>query len=128
MSPILRLGVSVVLVALACYTAGVVSVQRRRAVSRRALQFLLLGVFFDVTATVFMIIGSGKLVTLHGVIGYSALIAMVADTWFAYRHRAQAAEAPTPAWLHRYTRFAYAWWVVAFITGGVLAAMNRSGA
>lgn len=128
MSPILRLGVSVVLVALACYTLGVVSVQRSRSVSQRALRFLLLGVFFDVTATVFMIIGSGKLVTVHGVIGYSALAAMVADTWFAYRHRAQAGDGASPSWLHTYTRFAYAWWVVAFITGGMLAAMNRSAA
>jgi hypothetical protein len=128
MSPILRLGVSVVLVALACYTIGVVSAQRSRSVSSRALRFLLLGVFFDVTATIFMIIGSGKLVTLHGVIGYSALAAMVADTWFAHRHRATHGDAQTPSWLHTYTRFAYAWWVVAFITGGMLAAMNRAAA
>ncbi len=126
MSPILRLGVSVVLVALACYTLGVISAQRRKAISQRALGFLIAGVVFDITATVFMIIGSGNWITLHGVIGYSALAAMVADTWFAWRHRGQFGDGPTSDWLHRYTRFAYGWWVVAFITGGMLAAMNRA--
>jgi hypothetical protein len=128
MSAILRTGVSVVVVALACYTVGVVSEQRRGSVSRRALGFLVAGVFFDITATVFMIIGSGKLLTLHGVIGYSALAAMVAETWFAYRHRGRVGDGPTPRWLHLYTRTAYAWWVVAFVTGGVLVAVNRAAA
>jgi hypothetical protein len=128
MSPILRVGISVVLVALACYTVGVVSEQRRGSVSRLALGFLLAGVFFDITATVFMIIGSGRLVTLHGVIGYSALAAMLAETWFAHRHRGIVGDGPTPRWLHLYTRVAYAWWVVAFVTGGVLVAVNRAAA
>jgi hypothetical protein len=128
MSPILRLGVSVVLVALACYTVGVVSEQRRGSVSRRALGSLLAGVFLDVTATVFMIIGSGKLLTLHGTIGYSALGAMLAETWFAHRHRCRVGDGPTPRWLHVYTRVAYAWWVVAFVTGGVLVAVKRAAA
>jgi hypothetical protein len=126
MSPALRAGVSIVLLALACYTAGVLSAQRRRMISTRALRFLVAGVVFDVTATVFMIIGSGRVVTLHGVIGYSALAAMVADTWLAWRHRRAAGDGPVPGWLHRYTRGAYAWWVVAFVTGAALAAMSRA--
>jgi heme/copper-type cytochrome/quinol oxidase subunit 2 len=128
MSPILRAGVGIVLLALVSYTAGVLLVQRRRAVSSRALAFLLAGVVFDVTATICMIFGSGRLVTLHGVIGYSALAAMVVDTWFAWRHRRRAGDAITPMWLHRFTRFAYIWWVVAFVTGAMLAAMMREGA
>ena len=126
MSPILRLGVSVVVLALACYTLGVVAVQRSGHVSARAARLLLAGVVFDVTATAFMIVGSGRLLTLHGVIGYSALAAMLADTWFAFRHRRQHADAPTPRWLHLYTRAAYGWWVVAFVTGGLLVAMSRA--
>jgi hypothetical protein len=126
MSPILRLGVSIVLLALASYTAGVVTAQRARAISGRALSFLVAGVVFDVVATVCMIVGSGHLITLHGVIGYSALAAMVADTWFSFKHRRALGDAATPAWLHRYTRYAYAWWVIAFISGGLLVAINRA--
>jgi hypothetical protein len=126
MSPTLRAGVSIVLLALACYTIGVVAVQRRKAISARALRFLVAGVAFDVTATAFMILGSGRLVTLHGVIGYSALAAMVVDTWLSRRHRRTAGDGPVPAWLHRYTLGAYVWWVVAFVTGAVLVAASRA--
>lgn len=126
MSPALRAGVSIVLLALACYTAGVMAARRGRMISVRALRFLIAGVVFDVTATVFMIIGSGRMITLHGVIGYSALAAMLADTWLAWRHRQAFGDGPTPSWLHGYTTGAYAWWVVAFITGAVLAAMTRA--
>ena len=125
MSPALRAGVSIVLLALASYTAGVLIAQRRKAISSRALALLVAGVVFDVTATVFMIIGSGRMVTLHGVIGYSALAAMVADTWLAWRHRRAFGDAAVPQWLHLYTRGAYAWWVLAFVTGAALAAMSR---
>ena len=126
MSPILRLGVSVVFVALACYTAGVVAVRRDGAVSRRGMRFLLAGVVFDIVATVFMIIGSGRVITLHGVIGYSALSAMLVDTWFAWQHRRRFHDGPAPRWLQRYTWAAYAWWIVAFVTGSVLAVMSRT--
>jgi len=128
MSPVLRVGVSVVFVAFSCYTIGVISEQRRQLVSRMAMGFLLAGVVFDITATVCMIIGSKQLLTLHGFIGYSALAAMATETWFANRHRSLEGDGPTPRWLHLYTRAAYAWWIVAFITGGVLVAMNRAAA
>lgn len=82
--------------------------------------------FFDITATVFMIIGSGKLLSLHGLLGYSALAAMVTDTVLAWRHRATSGDGPTPRWLHLYTRLAYGWWVVAFISGGLLVAASRA--
>jgi hypothetical protein len=122
----LRLGVSIVLLALVSYTIGVVSAQRAHTIPRRALFFLAAGVVFDVVATVCMIIGSGHLLTLHGLIGYSALAAMLADTWFSMQHRRTAGDAPTPSWLHRYTRYAYAWWVIAFISGGLLVALSRA--
>jgi hypothetical protein len=122
MSPILRAAVLVVTLALICYTVGVLTQQRRHAVTRLALAFLLAGVTLDITATALMIASSGKWMTLHGAIGYSALAAMLADTWWAWRHRTRHGDAATPRWLHLFTRGAYAWWVVAFITGGMLAA------
>jgi hypothetical protein len=125
MNPILRLGVSIVLLALASYTVGVVAEQRAGRVSRKALAFLVTGVILDVTATVCMIIASERWLTLHGGLGYSALAAMVAETILAYRHRIRFGDAPVAPWLHVYTRVAYAWWVVAFISGGLLVALGR---
>jgi hypothetical protein len=125
MGPVLKAGVSIVVLALTSYTLGVVAEQRSGRVTRRALTFLVLGVVLDVTATVCMIIGSGKLLTLHGLLGYSALAAMLVETALAGRHRLRQAEAPSPRWLHLYTRVAYGWWVVAFVSGGLLVALAR---
>ncbi|MFI5166995.1 MAG: hypothetical protein ACHQQS_10270 [Thermoanaerobaculales bacterium] len=125
MTPLLRTGVTIVVLALASYTVGVVIEQRARRVTGRALAFLVTGVVFDVTATVCMILGSGKVLTLHGVLGYSALAGMLVETVFAARHRLRAGDAAVPRWLHLSTRVAYSWWVIAFVSGGILVATSR---
>jgi hypothetical protein len=125
MTPLLRAGVTIVVLALASYTAGVVIEQRARRVARRALAFLVTGVLFDVTATVCMILGSGKVLTLHGVLGYSALAGMLVETVLAARHRLRSGDSEVPSWLHRSTRIASSWWVVAFVSGGILVATAR---
>jgi len=125
MTPLLRAGVSTVALALAGYTVGVVTEQRARRVTRRAILFLVVGVVLDVTATVCMILGAGKVLTLHGVLGYSALAGMLVETVLAGRHRIRAGDAHVPRWLHLLTRGAYAWWVVAFVSGGLLVALGR---
>jgi len=125
MTPLLRTGVTIVVLALASYTVGVVIEQRARRISRRALAFLVVGVVLDVTATLCMILGSGKVMTLHGVLGYSALAGMLVETLLAARHRVRSGEAEVPRWLHLFTRVAYSWWVVAFVSGGILVATSR---
>jgi len=125
MTPLLRAGVSTVVLALAGYTVGVVTEQRARRVTRRALTFLVVGVVLDVTATVCMILGAGKVLTLHGLLGYSALAGMLVETVLAGRYRLRSGDAEVPRWLHLFTRGAYAWWVVAFISGGLLVALGR---
>jgi len=125
MPPILRAGVTIVVLALASYTIGVVAEQRARRVTRRALSFLAVGVVFDVAATVCMIVAAGRLLTLHGALGYSALAGMLLETVLASRHRLRSGDGEVPRQLHLFTRLAYGWWVVAFISGGLLVALGR---
>ena len=125
MTPLLRVGVSTVVLALAGYTVGVVTEQRARRVTRRALTFLVVGVVLDVGATVCMILGAGKVLTLHGLLGYSALTGMLVETVLAGRYRLRSGAVEVPRWLHLFTRGAYAWWVVAFISGGLLVALGK---
>ena len=115
----------IVVFALLSYTVAVVAEQRRR-LAPHVLAFLTVGVLLDVTATAFMILGSSKgAFTLHGVLGYSSLAAMIVDTGLIWRLTTSAGpRAEVPRGLHRYTRFAYLWWVAAFITGGLLVAMR----
>jgi hypothetical protein len=69
-----------------------------------------------------MIIGSSNTpFTLHGWLGYSSLTAMLIDTVLIWRHRLKdGAKAMVSSSLHLYSRIAYIWWILAFITGGLL--------
>jgi hypothetical protein len=126
MNPILLAGVVIVNLALLAYTAGIVLEQRRRVVTRGALAFLVAGVVFDVAATLCMILGTERsLWTLHGLLGYSALAVMVTDTILIGRHRRREGDGLVPRGLHLYSRLAYAWWVIAYVTGALLVAMSR---
>ena len=121
MSSILIAGTTIVHLALICYTIGIFTEQRQRRVTKRVLIFLTAGVVFDVVATGCMIAGSSTgPFTAHGLLGFSSLGAMLLETAFAWRHRSQVGDAEVPTWLHRYSRLAYTWWVVAYITGAFL--------
>ena len=126
MNPLSRTGATIVVFALASYTVAVVGEQRRRRLTPHVLAFLTVGVLLDVTATAFMILGSSKgAFTLHGLLGYSSLAAMIVDTSLMWRLATSAGpHAGVPRGLHLYTRAAYLWWVAAFITGGLLVAMR----
>lgn len=128
MNPILMAGVVIVQLALLSYTVGVILEQRGRRVTRLVLVFLTAGVVLDISATACMMFGTTKsLWTLHGILGYSALAGMTVDTVRIWRHRLHAGEAEVPRGLHLFSRYAYLWWVVAYITGAALVAMSRRG-
>ena len=126
MPPILIFAVSVVHLALISYTIGIVAEQRSHRVTATALRFLRIGVVLDVVATTAMVLGSGSGLTLHGVLGFSALAAMLVETGLAWRHRARSGDDPVPGWLHMYSRVAYGWWVVAYVAGATLVMRGAS--
>ena len=122
MSPILITATVIVNLALLSYTIGIFSEQRHRRVSRFAMSFLIVGVVLDVAATACMIAGSSRgPFTFHGVLGFSSLTAMIIETSLAWRHRQRFGDAEVPRGLHLYSRIAYVWWVLAYITGAYLA-------
>ena len=128
MNPTLMAAVIIVQFALVSYTIGIAVEQRKRVVTRVVLTFLTIGVGFDVIATACMILGSERSPwTLHGILGYSALAAMLVDTVRVWRFRGASGGAQVPAGLHLYSRYAYLWWVLAYITGAVLVAMAHRG-
>ncbi len=122
MNSISMTGAFIVTLALLSYGIGSISIQRFKMVSPGVLWFLTLGVVLDITATAFMIVGSKNTpFTLHGFLGYSALIAMLVDTiliWRIYvKHKINAF---INRKLHYYSKLAYLYWILAYITGSVL--------
>ena len=125
MNSLLRLGTTIVFFALASYSIAIFTEQRKKILRRRILVFLTLGVALDITATVLMILGSSKVFTIHGIIGYSSLLGMLIDTILIWRLKIQqGAYCPVPDKIHIFSRYAYIWWLIAFVTGGLLVALG----
>jgi hypothetical protein len=121
------IGSIIVTVALIFYSIGFSKESRRRLVTGRVKLFYTIGVSLDITATICMIIGSTKgMLTLHGMIGYSSLAGMLADTVLLWRHNLKMGpEAEVSRPLHLYSRIAFTWWIIAYITGGLLVAASK---
>jgi uncharacterized repeat protein (TIGR03987 family) len=122
MNPGLIKAVIVVTCALIFYSVGVIKEQRSKAISRFVLFFLTGGVVLDITSTTLMIINSGNIpITPHGMLGYSALLVMLVDAVLVWRFWLKNHTPDVPHRLHLYTRFAYIWWVLAYIAGAIIA-------
>ena len=117
------IGASIVTLALISYSIGIISEQVKKKIIPRVLIFITLGVALDITATAFMILGSkNSPFTAHGFIGYSALFIMLielARIWRTYNKLGMGADVPKG--VHLFSRYAYIWWVVAYITGSLIA-------
>ena len=122
MNSLLVAGTRIVILALIAYSIAIITEQRKRKVSNIVTSFITLGIIFDIIATAFMISGSSNSpFSLHGILGYSSLAGMLIDTILIWRHRVHnGKETEVPASLHKYSRYAYIWWILAFITGGLL--------
>jgi hypothetical protein len=126
MNPTLMTGMVIVTGALLFYSMAVLTEQRKKVLTSFILTTLTIGIILDVTATAFMIVGSRKIpFTVHGFLGYSALSAMLVDTVLTWRFwRSEKKHQTVPRRLHLYTRFAYLWWVTAYLAGGIIAMMG----
>jgi hypothetical protein len=127
MKTVSMIGSFVVTIALIFYSLGFSKENRKKLVTGRVLLFYTIGVCLDITATILMIIGSSKgMITIHGMIGYSSLLGMLIDTVLLWRYnRRQGSDTVVSLSLQIYTRIAFTWWVIAYITGGLLVAISK---
>ncbi len=126
MKIISMIGAVIVTLALISYSIGVITEQRRKRIIKTVLIFITLGIILDITATICMIVGSSNTpFTLHGFLGYSALVAMLIDVVMIWKfYKKNGSNTDVPKSLHRYTLLAYVWWVVAYITGSMIVMMK----
>jgi hypothetical protein len=122
MNPYTQTGSILVTIALAAYSIAILTEQHKKVISQKVLLFLTCGICFDIIATIFMITGSSSgPLTLHGIIGYSSLLGMLVDTVLIWKLKIRnGINTRVPHAVHLYSRYAYIWWVIAFITGGLL--------
>jgi len=125
MNSVIIRAVIVVTFALIFYSIAVITEQKNKQVTKKVLFFLTGGVLLDISSTALMIIGSSNIpLTVHGCIGYSALIVMLVDAILIWKTRIKNGANNIPRKLHIYTRIAYGWWVIAYIIGAVMSALS----
>ena len=120
MNPTIIKAVIVVTCALISYSIAVITEQSKSSITKFVLTFLTLGVALDIASTVLMIMGSSG-ITYHGFIGWSALTVMLIDAILIWRYWLKNKSATISRELNLYTRYAYGWWVVAYIAGAIIA-------
>ena len=124
MNPVIIRAVVVVTFALIFYSVAVITEQKKSAITKSVLLFLTGGVLLDISSTLLMLLGStNDPFTVHGAIGYSALLAMLIDAILIWRHCRRSGNSSIPRGIHLYTRIAYGWWVIAYIIGAVMSTL-----
>jgi hypothetical protein len=125
MKPILIAGITIVNLALISYATAIIIQSRKKYITRFVLTFLTIGILFDFTATICMIISSGKVISIHGMIGYSSLIGMFTDTILSYIHvKKHGMNITLSKKFIRWSQLAFSYWIVAYITGAILIMMR----
>ena len=126
MNTLLMIGTRIVILALLFYSVAIITEQVKHKISNFVLFFLTTGIILDIVATAFMITGSSNTpFTLHGIMGYSSLAAMLIDTFLLWKFRLNnGKDKEVSKEIHQYSRYAFIWWVLAFITGSILALMK----
>jgi hypothetical protein len=122
MTKIILAGILMVNLALIAYSVAIFTEQKTKTAGNYVLIFLTTGVVLDISATVCMIIGSTHTsLSSHGIFGYTALLGMLVDCYRLWKHRFnQGLNLQIKKSLHLYTRYAYVWWVLAYITGVII--------
>ncbi len=126
MKQVLIAGILIVNIALIFYLIATVKLFTQKKITKYALFFLSIGVIFDLTATICMILGSSKgLVTLHGIIGYSSLSGMIIDTVLCFRKVFRNRIGIEISNKFRNLSLAFfLYWIAAYITGSILVILK----
>jgi hypothetical protein len=112
--------------ALILYTLFIIFENRKQKTTKSVLVFITLAVIFDIAATTCMMIGTTRTYfTFHGIVGYIGLLLMVVDAFLLWKYKFKyGADILISKSLNSFSKIAYIWWIIAFITG-VLVTIYR---
>lgn len=119
-------GIIFVHIALILYTLFIVFESRKHKTTKLVLVLISLAVMFDVIATACMMIGTTRTYfTFHGIMGYIGLLLMLVDAVLLWKYKLKyGIENLISKSLNSFTKIAYSWWIIAYITG-VLVSIFR---
>lgn len=123
MAEITKVGIFFVHFALIFYTLFIIYEGKDKRVTTRVILFITFAVMFDITATACMMIGTTRTYfTFHGILGYIGLLLMIIDFILLLKFRIKyGSETAITKTLNKYSKIAYYWWLVAFVTGVIVS-------
>lgn len=122
MNPISITGAFIITLSLLFYGVGSITLQRFKMISPGVLWFLSIGLLLEIAAVICMIIGAQNMpFTLHVLLGYSALLVMSIDVVLVWRlFYREGKNAFAGKKLLIYSKIAYGWFLIAYLTGSML--------
>lgn len=119
-------GAFIITLSLLMYGIGSIFIQRFGLITKTSIVFLVFGLVFDITATIFMIIGSGNTpFSLHGFIGYSAFLMMLGYVIYVIRlYVKNKGEVIINKKIELFTKIAFGFWLIAYFTGSLIVIWN----
>ncbi len=126
MQPISIIGAFLITFALLLFGYGINLLQRFKLVSRGVLWFVFGGLVLDAAAIICMIEDLSDIpLTIHGVIGFVAFLAMAIDFgWLLYFYKKHGVEIRISKALFWYSFVAHGWWVLAYLIGILLVILK----
>lgn len=126
MRTVTLIGVILVHLALIFYVLFIIYENKKRKATTSVLTLITLAVIFDIAATTCMMLGTTRTYfTFHGIIGYIGLLLMLIDAVLLWKHKIKnGADVLLSSGLHLYSKIAFTWWIIAFLTG-VTVTMTR---
>lgn len=123
MAEITKVGIFFVHFALIFYTLFIIYESKDKCATTRVILLITFAVLFDITATACMMIGTTRTYfTFHGILGYIGLLLMIIDFILLLKFRIKyGSETAITEPLNKYSKIAYYWWLVAFITGVIVS-------
>ena len=124
---VIIVGVIFIHIALVLYSIFIYKEGKYKRATKGVVGFITAAVLFDISATICMMLGTVEnWLTLHGVLGYTAVVVMITDAFFIWKHKIKyGAEVPFSDTLNRNSKLGYILWLVAFGTGELLAVINH---
>lgn len=126
MAKITVVGIFFVHIALILYTLFIIYESKNQKTTKSVLALITSAVIFDILATSCMMIGTTRTYfTFHGIMGYIGLFLMIVDAVLLWKFKIkQGMEAIISKSLNSFSKVAYIWWIIAYITG-VLVSIFR---
>ena len=127
MAKVTIFGIFFVHIALILYTLFIIFESRKQKTTKLVLTLITLAVMFDIIATTCMMIGTTRTYfTFHGIMGYTGLLLMIIDAVLLWKHKLKyGMETIISKSLSLFSKIAYTWWVIAYITGVIVSIFRR---